>query len=77
MDDLENRIATYLQDQIPCAAATDYRAKARHVIAEVGRPLAYPLERMIRSFDGDPPDSEFQRGFLAALVELGDCSKRR
>lgn len=28
----------------------------------------------IRSFDGDPADSDFQRGYLAALVELAEAA---
>ena len=28
------------------------------------------LADMIRSFDKDPPDTDYQRGYLAALVEL-------
>lgn len=28
------------------------------------------LQRAIASFDSDPPDSDYQRGYLAALKEL-------
>jgi hypothetical protein len=31
--------------------------------------LAY-VEAAIRSFDGDPPDSDFQRGYLGALEDV-------
>lgn len=32
------------------------------------------LTRAIRSFQADPPDTPFQRGYLSALIEIGKAS---
>lgn len=28
------------------------------------------LEQALASFEGDPPDSQYQRGYLAAIIEI-------
>ena len=37
---------------------------------EVDEP-SFDVDRAIASFDGDPPDSPFQRGYLRGLIKSG------
>jgi|TARA_R110002110_G_scaffold379151_1_gene589688 hypothetical protein len=37
---------------------------------EVDEP-SFDVDRAIASFDGDPPDSPFQRGYLRGLLKCG------
>jgi len=38
--------------------------------SEVDEP-SFDVDRAIASFDGDPPDSPFQRGYLRGLLKCG------
>lgn len=38
-----------------------------------GEDLRAYLQRAIASFDGDPADTDFQRGYLAALKEVSEA----
>ena len=49
---------------------------AEAIIRKTAMKCLEPVEAAIRSFDRDPPDSDFQRGYLAALRDVHESISR-
>jgi len=51
----------------------EYHRGREAATKEVDEP-SFDVDQAIASFDGDPPDSPFQRGYLRQLIKSGDAT---